>query len=114
MQWHDYDIDDNFHHYHDDYDYNNDHHNHNDDYHDNDNRLSMSLHRVRLCRRKCTSFVCPWIQLELCGLCVCSRHDNHRNSTPASPNNHHDNFRQSNDGTAFAHLTSDDHWNLIL
>lgn len=48
MQRHDHDIDDNFHHYHNDDD-NNDHHNHNDDYHDNDNRLSMSLHRVRLC-----------------------------------------------------------------
>lgn len=48
MQQYDHDIDDNFHHYHNDYDDNYDHHNYNN-YHDNHNRLSMSLHRVRLC-----------------------------------------------------------------
>ena len=48
MQRHDHYVDNNFHHYHDDYD-DNDHHNHNDNYHDNHNRLSLSLHRVRLC-----------------------------------------------------------------
>lgn len=113
MQRDDHDIDDNFHHYYNDNN-NDDHHNHNDDYHDNHNRLSMSLHRVRLRRRKCSSVVCPWIQLELCGLCVCGRHDNHRNSTSASPNNHHDNVRQSNDGTACATLTSDALRNLFV
>ena len=115
MQRHDHNLDNNFHHYHNDYDYNNDHHNdhhnHNDDH---NNRLSMSLHRVRLRRRKCPSIVCPWIQLELCCLCVCSKHDNHRNSTSARSYNHDNNIGRSTDGTASATLTSDAHWNLFL
>lgn len=47
MQRHNHNLDYNLHHYHNDHDDNNyDHDNHNYDYH---NRLSMSLHRVRLC-----------------------------------------------------------------